>query len=556
MTVAGALDQAGADDLTPIDHYLARQADLSRVERFVRRPASDAVPAQARYHRALVPLSQPGPGQQYGFVVDLDACTGGKACVTACHVMNGLDDGESWRSVGVVRAGGAERPYRQTVTASCHHCVDPACLKGCPAQAYEKDPVTGVVAHLDESCIGCRYCTMTCPYEVPRYNPARGIVRKCDLCTDRLEAGEAPACVQACPNGAISVDVVELAAARAVLATGGTLVAGAPPSGITVPTTTYRSARTPAPPQPAGAPTAPGQAHPPLAVMLVLTQLAVGTSVVGLAVAALGGGSVAGPSRTANAAVVLAVGLVALAASVLHLGRPERAFRAVLGIRRSWLSREIVAFGAFAALAAAHAASVLAGAGPPLENLLGALAALAGVAGVACSVLVYAVTARAWWALPITGVKFTLTAVASGCATTLVVVLGSSLAAGTAGAGAVASLPVAPLALLTALATGAQLLFEAAVLRHLRPGATDELRRSAVLLTRELRTTTQWRFGTGGLSILAFLAVAPATASAATAGTGLAVAMVATALLLAGQLLERSQFFTAVAPARMPGQPA
>ncbi len=556
MTVAGALDRAGADDLTPIDHYLAQQADLTPVERFLRRPATDAVPAQARYHRALVPLTRPGPGQQYGFVVDLDACTGCKACVTACHAMNGLDDGESWRSVGQVRAGGAERPYRQTVTASCHHCVDPACLKGCPADAYEKDPVTGVVAHLDESCIGCRYCTMTCPYEVPRYNPDRGIVRKCDLCTDRLEAGQAPACVQACPNGAISVDVVEVAAVRAASSTDGALVAGAPPSSVTVPTTTYRSARAPAPSQPAGAPAGPGQAHPPLAVMLVLTQLAVGTSVVGLAVVTLSDGSVAGPSRTANAVVALAVSVVALAASVLHLGRPERAWRAVLGIRRSWLSREIVAFGAFATLAAASAGSVLAGAGPPLENVLGALAALAGVAGVACSVLVYAVTARAWWAVTTTGVKFTLTALASGCATALVVVLGAALAAGTTGAGAVASVPVAPLALLAALATGAQLVFEAAVLRHLRPGAPDELRRTAVLLTRELRTTTQWRFGTAALSLLAFLAVAPATASAATPGTGLAVAMVATALLLVGQLLERSQFFTAVAPARMPGQPA
>ena len=554
MTVAGGLDQAGVDELTPIDHYLAQQADLSPVERFIRRPASDTLPTQARYHRELVPLTRPGPGQQYGFVVDLDVCTGCKACVTACHVMNGLDDGESFRSVGVVRAGGAERPYQQTVTASCHHCVDPACLKGCPAKAYEKDPVTGVVRHLDESCIGCRYCTMTCPYEVPRYNPARGIVRKCDLCTDRLVAGEAPACVQACPNGAISVDVVEVAAARAV--SEGALVAGAPPSGITVPTTTYRSARTPAPPQPAGAPGGPGQPHPPLAVMLVLTQLAVGTSVVGLAVAALGGGSVAGPSRTANAVVALAVGLLALAASVLHLGRPERALRAVLGIRHSWLSREIVAFGAFAALAAAHAGSVLAGVGPPLETLLGALAALAGVTGVACSVLVYAVTARAWWAASTTGAKFTLTALASGCATALVVALGSSLAAGTTGAGAAAALPVAPLALLAALAAGAQLILEAAVLRHLRPGSPDELRRTAVLLTRELRTATQWRFATGGLSVLALAAVAPATASGATPGTGLAVAVAATVLLLAGQLLERSQFFTAVAPARMPGQPA
>nr|MDP9020612.1 molybdopterin oxidoreductase [Actinomycetota bacterium] len=104
--------------------------------------------------------------------------------------------------------------------------------------------------------------------------------------------------------------------------------------------------------------------------------------------------------------------------------------------------------------------------------------------------------------------------------------------------------------------TGAQLLFEAAVLRHLRPGAPDELRRTAVLLTRELRTATHWRFATGGLGLLALVVVAPATASGATPATGLAVALAATALLLAAQLLERSQFFTAVAPARMPGQPA
>jgi formate dehydrogenase iron-sulfur subunit len=556
VSPAGDLARASLDELTPIDRYLAEQADLTPVERFARRSVDDHLPAQARYYRDLVPLSRPGPGQQYGFAVDLDACTGCKACVTACHRMNGLDDGESWRSVGVVAGGGAERPHQQTVTASCHHCVDPGCLKGCPANAYAKDPVTGIVVHLDESCIGCRYCTLTCPYEVPRYNSERGIVRKCDLCTDRLAAGEAPACVQACPNGAIAVELVEVAAARE--AAGGTLVAGAPPSSTTVPTTSYRSARPPSTPAalPAAAPAGRGQAHPPLAVMLVLTQLAVGTSVVGLALAASTGRSLAGASRPANAVVALAVGLLALAASVLHLGRPERALRAVLGVRRSWLSREIVAFGAFSALAAAHAWSVLTGTGAPLETLLGALAALAGVAGVACSVLVYAVTARAWWSAPTAGVKFTLTALASGSATALVVGLGSSLAAGTTGAGAVASGPVAALALLAAGATGLQLAFEAAGLRHLRPGAPAELRRTTVLLTRELRVQTQWRFATGGLGALALLAVAPATASGATPVTGLAVALVALAVVLAGQLIERSQFFTAVAPPRMPGHPA
>ncbi len=125
--------------------------------------------------------------------------------------MNGLDAGESWRSVGVVVGVGPAGCTQQTVTTACHHCVEPACLVGCPVDAYEKDPVTGIVRHLDDQCIGCSYCTWTCPYEVPRFNERLGIVRKCDLCSDRLGAGEAPACVQACPTGAIAVGVVDVA---------------------------------------------------------------------------------------------------------------------------------------------------------------------------------------------------------------------------------------------------------------------------------------------------------------------------------------------------------
>ena len=52
--------------------------------------------------------------------------------------------------------------------------------------AYEKDPVTGIVRHLDDQCIGCSYCILKCPYDVPKYSRARGIVRKCDMCHSRL----------------------------------------------------------------------------------------------------------------------------------------------------------------------------------------------------------------------------------------------------------------------------------------------------------------------------------------------------------------------------------
>lgn len=540
-----------APDLTPIDRYLAEQADLTAVERFAQRHHTSALPAHSRYYRDLVPLQRPAPGQQYGFEVDLDACTGCKACVSACHNLNGLDSGESWRTVGLVDGGTEAAPRPHTVTTSCHHCVDPACLKGCPVNAYQKDAVTGIVAHLDDQCIGCRYCVLTCPYEVPRYNPDLGIVRKCDLCAGRLAAGEAPACVQSCPNAAIRVSLVDTAAARAAAA-AGPLVPGAPASTITVPTTTYRSRR-PLEELSSSTPGTPalrvGQSHPPLAVMLVLTQLAVGTSVVALAARALAPGAVVDALRPATAVVALAVGVVALAASVCHLGRPAYAFRAVLGLRRSWLSREILAFGAFAALAGAHSWALVADAGSPVEPVLATSAAVTGVAGVACSALVYAVTRRAWWALPRTAANFALSSLSLGTATVLATTVASALVIGGPGAGRAASQLVPPLAAAAAAATLLKLGAEAMFLRHRRTGAAPELRRSALLLLGPLRARTQWRFVTGAVGGVLASAVALA---AATPATVLVLAVSCFAALLSGELLERWQFFTAVAPPRMP----
>jgi DMSO reductase anchor subunit len=111
--------------------------------------------------------------------------------------------------------------------------------------------------------------------------------------------------------------------------------------------------------------------------MLVLTQLSVGAFVTDVALR-LGG--------TFGALVEVAAGVVALAASVLHLGRPRYAYRAVIGLRHSWLSREVVAFGAFTGLASL---AVVSGSRP-----LGWAAAACGLAGVICSVLIYTSTHR------------------------------------------------------------------------------------------------------------------------------------------------------------------
>ncbi len=341
--------------LTLIDECLADQADLTAVERFSSRHDAGLLPEAGRW-RDLLPATGPGPGQQYGFEVDLDACTGCKACVTACHSLNGLDEDESWRTVGLLHGGTPawlSGSHLQTVTTACHHCVDPACLTGCPVDAYEKDPVTGIVLHLDDQCIGCGYCTLTCPYEVPRYNPARGIVRKCDMCSGRLAAGEAPAACRPAPTAPSG----SWWSTSRRPASGPWPTAGSFPgrrrrrSPCRPPATARPGACPPAWRRPETSPLRPSPRHLPLAVMLVLTQLSVGAFAADLALRALAGEGVAVTLRPANALVALGLGLVALAASILHLGRPLQAWRAVIGLRHSWLSREIVAFGAFAGLA-------------------------------------------------------------------------------------------------------------------------------------------------------------------------------------------------------------
>src|SRR5690606_1285795 len=83
-----------------VNQLLEVQRSLTVLERFAHQHEDAALPAQARYYKDLIPLGSPGPGEQYSFQVDLDKCTGCKACVTACHTLNGLDADELWRTVG------------------------------------------------------------------------------------------------------------------------------------------------------------------------------------------------------------------------------------------------------------------------------------------------------------------------------------------------------------------------------------------------------------------------------------------------------------------------
>ena len=220
----------------------------------------------------------------------------------------------------------------------CNHCLDADCLKGCPVDAYKKDPVTGIVIHSAEACIGCQYCVWNCPYSVPQFNPERGVVGKCDMCRGRLEDGLEPACVNACPENAIEIEIVNMAAWRADYAEADS--PGMPPAAQTISTT-----RITLPNNAKGwlervdtGQIRPEHAHASLVVMTTAVQATFGT------LAAL---VLAHALDTVTVTVLALLTAAALNVSVFHLGRPAYAWRALKMWRRSWLSREVLLFGLF-----------------------------------------------------------------------------------------------------------------------------------------------------------------------------------------------------------------
>jgi Fe-S-cluster-containing dehydrogenase component/DMSO reductase anchor subunit len=534
-----------------IDTLLADQSDLSAVERFAQFHADEVEPLQSRFYSALLPATAPGPGQQYGFEVDLDRCSGCKACVAACHALNGLDESEAWRDVGLLVGGTWSLPVLQHVTSSCHHCLEPACLTACPVDAYEKDPITGIVRHLDDQCFGCQYCTLACPYDVPKFHPGKGIVRKCDMCGDRLRAGEAPACVQACPHEAIRIRVVDHADVSARAESGEFLPTVFAPS-YTRPTTRFYTSRPEFLRELVAADAqrlVPEHGHTPLVVMLVMTQLSVGGFLVELIVRSA---ELEGISNLVP--VALTLGYVGLCASLKHLGRPLYAYRALIGVRHSWLSREVVAFGSFVKLATAYFAATLFApvwlAGHPVlrSGLLAGVVAV-GMSGVGCSVMVYHVVRRPFWRAPIAGVKFMGTTLILGLATALACLVTPIVGTSEMMAGATRLVPSVAGTLM--VVSAAKLLFEAKDWR--RRDGYDPLERTARLLRGLLKRSLGLRrfLGFAGGLVLPALAVVGTVFN--DRGVVTSSALLALGASLGGELVERSLFFRAVTRPKMPG---
>ncbi len=171
--------------------------------------------------KALRPFLSPATSQQVGVLIDTTRCVGCRACQVACKAKNGLppdpqplpanrsypeelsDDTFTFVDFCKVNAGGKQE--LRTVKKQCMHCQNPACASVCPVAAIVKSP-KGPVVYDAEKCMGCRYCMAACPFNIPKFewDSANPRIRKCTLCADRVEQGLKPACVEACPTGALT----------------------------------------------------------------------------------------------------------------------------------------------------------------------------------------------------------------------------------------------------------------------------------------------------------------------------------------------------------------
>jgi Fe-S-cluster-containing dehydrogenase component len=177
-----------------------------------------SVPALAREPKARLP-------EALGILYDANLCIGCKACMTACKEYNQLppdhyNPASLWddpldlsaKTVNIVKLytnGNGQTKDQELdgysyVRRLCMHCVDPACTSACPVSALTKDPATGVVKYNKDVCIGCRYCQIACPFNVPKFqwDTAFPQIVKCQLCDHRMSKGGYAACCEFCPNGA------------------------------------------------------------------------------------------------------------------------------------------------------------------------------------------------------------------------------------------------------------------------------------------------------------------------------------------------------------------
>ncbi|MFP4624414.1 MAG: hydrogenase 2 operon protein HybA [Gemmatimonadota bacterium] len=167
--------------------------------------ATAALPA-----RALAREPKTAQPDAVSILYDSTRCVGCKECVRGCAAANSGDCGFGTENELTPTQLTAIKRYdywgeQLLRKEQCMHCVDPACVSACMLGALQKRE-NGAVTWDGDLCVGCRYCQIACPFNVPRFewDTATPELKKCELCPERRAAGLAPACVDACPAGALT----------------------------------------------------------------------------------------------------------------------------------------------------------------------------------------------------------------------------------------------------------------------------------------------------------------------------------------------------------------
>ena len=483
-------------------------------------------------------------GEQYRFHFDAVACVGCRCCEVACNEQNNNPADIKWRRVGEME-GGAFPAFTQLLNSmSCNHCIDPECMKGCPTNSYIKIEETGIVVHDDDVCIGCQYCTWNCPYGVPVFHEERNIVTKCHMCHERLDEGQSPACVQACPAGAIEIEAVNVAEWLDRDIDTQANMPFLPDARITNATTRYTL--------PENMPEdmkemdehilKPAHKELPLVFMTTLTQISLG------AFFALFLGDVmslfgfAAPNWI-MAFFVMLPAAIGLPLSALHLGRPFLAMTAMKNIKTSWLSREAAALGAFTGLMGILFLLYLTDSSQAFRLLLEAFTLGVGVYGIYAQAMIYRIKARPSWDRVTTNMKF------FGVAYVGVLFL-AFLAALMSLSGVV--IPLVSLAMLGAVA---QLFFTYEDIRSLDTIKENQyqLERTKRLLNEQFKNIKNLRYITlavGGV-LLPLLAVVFAASDSF--GVTSIILFLSLVISFASEIGDRFLFYTTVVPLGMAG---
>lgn len=159
-----------------------------------------------------------GHPNSFGVLHDITKCIGCRKCEAACNKVNKLSRPEkSFDDLSVLNQKRRTKENIYTVVnkfendapvfvkKQCNHCMEPACASACFVKALKKTK-TGAVVYDESLCVGCRYCMVACPFEIPAYEYDKALaprVTKCTMCYPRLLEGKLPGCVEACPKEAL-----------------------------------------------------------------------------------------------------------------------------------------------------------------------------------------------------------------------------------------------------------------------------------------------------------------------------------------------------------------